>query len=331
MRVCWDLGLRAEFSSNIIRRKLYLFVHFAEYWQKCTQAPSPSTSLNVNNLIEGRRYDFRVFAVNDAGASEPALIDGYVFTPASKGVAPEIVAPLHDQPGTVGGAATFECEVSGVPKPEIAWFRGSKELVDTSKCTLIDKGAKQVLIVSNLHAEDEDEYTCRATNALGSRSTRAQLKLSSEWAQLSLRRKSDTKNVFLAKPRIFVPPRYNLGVSVEKGNFVELKIPYKAYPAASATWTKNDETRVESGAKYTITTDDKCATLRIANAQRDDSGDYRLVLHNNVGSDSGSVAVHVADVPEPPRFPQIENVLDEAAILSWKPPPTLDGEALVTG
>ena len=45
-----------------------------DYWQKCTQAPSPSTSLNVNNLIEGRSYDFRIMAVNDAGDSVPALM-----------------------------------------------------------------------------------------------------------------------------------------------------------------------------------------------------------------------------------------------------------------
>jgi hypothetical protein len=46
----------------------------SDYWQKCIQAPSPSTSLNVGNMIEGRKYDFSITAVNDAGESKPALM-----------------------------------------------------------------------------------------------------------------------------------------------------------------------------------------------------------------------------------------------------------------
>nr|CAD2183946.1 unnamed protein product [Meloidogyne enterolobii] len=122
-----------------------------ELWQKCTQAPSPSTSLNVTNLIDGRSYNFRVVAVNDAGESTPALVENYEFSPDSKGRAPEIIGPLRDQHGTAGGTVSFECEIGGSPKPDIHWFRGSRELVDTPKCTLIDKGTKQVCIVNNLH------------------------------------------------------------------------------------------------------------------------------------------------------------------------------------
>lgn len=44
----------------------------SDIWQKCNQNPSAATSYDVTNLIEGREYEFRVFAVNDAGASEPA-------------------------------------------------------------------------------------------------------------------------------------------------------------------------------------------------------------------------------------------------------------------
>jgi len=52
-------------------------------------------------------------------------------------------------------------------------------------------------------------------------------------------------------------------------------------------------------------------------------------LNNPAGSDSGIVKLIVADRPEPPRFPRVENMLDEAAILSWKPPNS-DGGSLIT-
>ncbi|KAL3088858.1 hypothetical protein niasHS_009150 [Heterodera schachtii] len=282
-----------------------------EYWQKCTQAPSPSTSLSVTNLIDGRKYSFRIIAVNDAGDSEPALIDNYVFKPAAKGQAPEVITALRDQAGTTGGQVTFECEIGGSPKPDIQWYRGSKELVDTPKCTLIDKGNKQVCIVNNLQAEDEDEYTCRATNQFGTRTTRAQLKLST-------------------KPRLFVPPKYFTaqGLEVSAEHSIEFRVPYKAYPVVNATW-QHGEQKIENGGRYAIIVDEKTVSLRISGATRADAGDYRLHVSNNVGSDTAVLKLTVMDKPEPPRFPVVENVLDEAAILSWKPP-ALDGGALVT-
>lgn len=40
---------------------------------------------------------------------------------------------------------TLECKIrGGKPRPEISWFKGTKELVDTSKYTLLNKGESQV-------------------------------------------------------------------------------------------------------------------------------------------------------------------------------------------
>ncbi|ETN71918.1 fibronectin type III domain protein [Necator americanus] len=105
-------------------------------------------------------------------------------------------------------------------------------------------------------------------------------------------------------------------------------MPYKAFPRAESRWTRDGE-KIESGGRYTITTDEKFATLTISGATREDYGNYRVIVENSVGQDSATVSVVVADCPEPPRFPIVENVLDEAVILSWKPP-NLDGGSLVT-
>ncbi|KHJ96255.1 immunoglobulin I-set domain protein [Oesophagostomum dentatum] len=281
----------------------------SETWVRCNQNPSPANIFNIPNLIDGRKYTFRVLALNDAGLSEPALMEPMVFKAALGGTPPEVVRELSDQSGEPGRSATFECEISGTPRPEYTWFKGLKELVDTPRYTILSKGDVQVLMVNHMNSDDIGEYTCRATNKFGTRTTRAQLLLKQ-------------------KPRIFVPPRYHGGYEANKNETIELKMPYKAYPRAESRWMKDDE-KIESGGRYTITTDDKFATLTISNATREDYGNYRVTVENSVGQDSATVQVTVADCPEPPRFPKVENVLDEAVILSWKPP-LLDGGSMVT-
>lgn len=98
-----------------------------------------------------------------------------------------------------------------------------------------------MLIINDLQGDDADEYSCRASNSLGSRSTKAQLSIRS-------------------KPRIFIPPRYHGGYEAQKGEQIEVKIPFKAFPAPHSRWTKNGEPITDSD-KYTITTDDKYATF----------------------------------------------------------------------
>ncbi|WKY05591.1 hypothetical protein Q1695_006081 [Nippostrongylus brasiliensis] len=278
-------------------------------WVRCNQNPSPPNIFNIPNLIDGRKYRFRVFAVNDAGVSDPAEMATMEFKSASGGTPPEIIKPLNEQIGEPGRSVTFECEITGTPRPEYSWFKGMKELVDTSRYTIITKGDVQVLMVNHLNSDDADEYTCRATNKFGTKSTRAQL-------------------VLKQKPRVFLPPRYHGGFEAQKNETIELKIPYKAFPRAESRWTKDGE-KIENGGRYEITTDDKFATLKISGTSREDFGQYRVTVENSAGQDSTALNITVADCPEPPRFPIVENVLDEAVILSWKPP-NLDGGSMVT-
>lgn len=94
-----------------------------------------------------------------------------------------------------------------------------------------------MLTINDLHLDDADEYVCRATNSFGTKSTQANVIVSS-------------------KPRVFIPPRYHGGHEAQRGETIELKVPYKAYPSAKAKWSKNGEPISDSD-KYKITTDDK--------------------------------------------------------------------------
>ena len=44
----------------------------SDNWQRVNTTPVPANTYNVAGLIEDREYEFRVFAVNEAGLSKPS-------------------------------------------------------------------------------------------------------------------------------------------------------------------------------------------------------------------------------------------------------------------
>uniref|UniRef100_A0A0N5A493 non-specific serine/threonine protein kinase n=1 Tax=Parastrongyloides trichosuri TaxID=131310 RepID=A0A0N5A493_PARTI len=274
------------------------------YWVRLNQNPLLVYSMDVTSLIEGRNYDFRVFAVNDAGESIPCSLENYTFIPCNEGGSPIITLGMTDVYASQGAAAMFDIEFESIQPATVQWFKGSKEIVSTTKYNIFDKGHSQTLIVNGVHLDDTDEYSCRVSNKFGFKSSRALLKIK-------------------CKPRVFVPAKYITGLELVKDTDYEIEIPYKASPAGTATWYKDGE-KIESSNKYSMRMDEKSCYIKIYKATRDDFGEYKIVLHNEIGSADGQFNVIVADVPDSPRFPSIENMLDEALVLSWKPP-RLDG------
>jgi hypothetical protein len=101
-----------------------------------------------------------------------------------------------------------------------------------------------------------------------------------------------------------VPPKYFLGLEVESDRTFEFRIPYKAHPQVTSTWTllnsNGEEQQLSDGGKYAIQVDDKTVSLRISGCTRADAGEYRILAHNAVGSDSATVKLTVMDKPEAP-------------------------------
>eukprot|EP00079_Xenopus_tropicalis_P011948 XP_002938404.2 PREDICTED: immunoglobulin superfamily DCC subclass member 3 [Xenopus tropicalis] len=64
-----------------------------------------------------------------------------------------------------GGVARFQCQIRGLPEPEIVWERNG-EMIDTEnlRYTLLPTG---VLQITALRSEDTGTYRCVATNAAG--------------------------------------------------------------------------------------------------------------------------------------------------------------------
>lgn len=150
-------------------------------WTMVNQYICLPTQISVSNLIEDRQYEFRVFAENDAGMSEPSSNSTSVrIKDPNAAVPPEIITPLRNVMALQHRSAHLTCQITGKPKPNISWFKGMRELCNSAKYSMTRDGDTYTLTVHDVYGEDEDEYMCRAQNSAGIRSTKADISIKCE-------------------------------------------------------------------------------------------------------------------------------------------------------
>ncbi|CAH1785273.1 unnamed protein product [Owenia fusiformis] len=282
----------------------------AENWNRVNMNPHPAPIFNVSNLIEDREYEFRVFAVNEAGVSKPSMASRTVkVKDPNAATLPEFRNGMETCMASEGRIAKFEVEVDGQPPPTITWFKGTRELFeDDPKFDISHSGNTYMLVVKDVFGEDADEYVCKATNRAGSRSSRADL-------------------IIKSPPKIKVPPRFQDVATYEKGEEVVLKIPFTGNPKPTVKWIRDGEDL--SGGKYKIEVTDRHAFLTIRKSEKADEGPYRLQLENDLGEDHAIIKIQINDRPDPPRFLVAETIRDDSVFLTWKHPLN-DGGSFIT-
>ncbi|XP_023314705.1 twitchin isoform X11 [Trichogramma pretiosum] len=280
-------------------------------WQRVNPSICLPNQINVSNLVEGRRYEFRVFAQNEAGIGPESKASTSVeIRDPQAAKPPEILKPL---PKTLNCAenhnAHFKCLIIGVPSPTITWFKGAREIVNGSRYSIYSDGDCHNLIVNSVFGEDADEYVCRAVNRAGAKSTKGEL-------------------MIMTPPKLIVPPRFRDTAYFDKGSNVVIKVSFTGFPKPKINWIREGET-IESGEHYDIQTTERHATLVIRGAFRTDSGPYRVSAENDMGQDSKIIEIKICDRPDPPRFPVIDNIGHDSLAISWKPP-VWDGDSSIT-
>ncbi|CAH1969101.1 unnamed protein product [Acanthoscelides obtectus] len=282
----------------------------SQTWQRVNVSLCLPTQINVSNLIEGRQYEFRVFAQNIAGISEPSsnstsveIKDPLAATP------PEIVKPLKNAQCIQNHNAKFECTITGNPKPHITWYKGAREITNGSRYHIYSEGEVHHLVIHDVFGEDADEYVCRAVNKAGVKSTRAEL-------------------LIMTAPKLNIPPRFRDSAYFDKGENVVIKIPFTGFPRPRISWVREGET-IESGGHYHVEVKDRHAILTIRDASKLDSGPYRITAENELGQDTAIIKIQIADRPDPPRFPAADNIGHDSLALSWKAP-VWDGGSNIT-
>ncbi|KAG8335958.1 myosin light chain kinase activity protein [Homalodisca vitripennis] len=282
----------------------------SDTWTRVNLSICITTQINISNLIEGRQYEFRVYAQNEAGLSLPSSASSSVkIKDPLAATPPEIVKPLRGVQTIQNHNAQFQCTITGTPRPTITWYKGAREITPGARHHTFAEGDNYTLIINNVYGVDADEYVCRAVNKGGVKSTKAEL-------------------VIMTAPKLNVPPRFRDTAFFDKGENVIVKIPFTGYPKPKITWYRGEE-KIESGGHYAVEVKERHAILTMRDASKFDTSQYRIVAENDQGVDSAIINIQISDHPDPPKFLTVEDIGHDSLALTWKPP-VWDGGSNIT-
>lgn len=277
-------------------------------WMKCNDYNVMDTDYTVMNLTEGADYEFRVFAINAAGKSEPSSCTMPIkVCEVVGGTKPEWIRSLRDYVVPLNKNICLECEASGKPAPTSRWLRNGREIALTGRFRSESSDGKFKLYISDAQQGDEGDYTCEAVNTLGFVHTTGRLKIGNP-------------------PRIDRIP--NEVYLVEKDN-TKIKIYYSGDQPIEFTLKKDgSEIKDSSHIKYTIF--DDYIAIYIKDIAKSDGGTYHVELKNDSGSVTGNFSALITGLPGPPTGPlEMTEITRHSCTLQWKPP-AYDGGSKVT-
>ncbi|XP_058486974.1 immunoglobulin-like and fibronectin type III domain-containing protein 1 isoform X2 [Solea solea] len=133
------------------------------------------------NILPGREYQFRVYAENDMGSSEPSESTKWLipakkekFTiniPESKTcnlqTTPKFLVPLKLHTAPDGYECYMSCAVQGDPTPHVTWLRNNLSLNTNTNYLISNTCGVCSLLILRVGPKDTGEYKVVAENALG--------------------------------------------------------------------------------------------------------------------------------------------------------------------
>jgi len=270
-------------------------------WVKA--AATTSTHITVNDLEEGKEYEFRVFAENEVGESDPLQTSRSIIAKNQYSVSlppsqPDVTdynersmtlrwrAPIDDG-GMKITAYNIEAKTSGNDEWQI-W-----ECLDTPATTVT---------LQKLVKGQEYSFRVIAINKAG----RSEPSVAS--------RPKMAKETDLLP---YIDAKSLRDVRVEVKDRLKFDVPIFGEPAPEVNWFKGEEL-IEDSKSISLINMEGHTKIVFNSITKDNQGSYSLVIGNRSGEDSAKFSVTVIDKPEAPEGPLQTSIEGNLVTLLWK-------------
>ncbi|XP_064875217.1 titin-like [Oncorhynchus nerka] len=165
----------------------------------------------------------------------------------------------------VGQPVIFECRVVGSSPLEVSWLKDNGSLKNDGEYLMSYDDNTAALKIARGEMKHSGEYTCIATNSVGTASCTAKLELQ------------------IQEPVHFIKKLAD--ISVVKGKHLKLECTYSGTPSIFVTWLK-DGKQLYASYQYTVTTTDTYSMLDVLNSDSfEAAGKYSCEVTNGAGTD----------------------------------------------
>uniref|UniRef100_G3UK67 Titin n=1 Tax=Loxodonta africana TaxID=9785 RepID=G3UK67_LOXAF len=195
---------------------------------------------------------------------------------------PSFSRQLRDVQETVGLPVVFECAIRGSEPISVSWYKDGRPLKDGPNIQISFLDNVATLNIFKTDRSLAGQYSCTATNPIGSASSSARLIL------------TEGKN----------PPFFDIPlapVDALAGESADFECHVTGTQPIKVIWAK-DNREIRSGGNYQISYLENSAHLTILKVDKGDSGQYSCYAVNEVGKDSCSAQLNIKERLIPPSF-----------------------------
>ncbi|KAK3082882.1 hypothetical protein FSP39_007872 [Pinctada imbricata] len=214
---------------------------------------------------------------------------------------PEFRALLRDTAIMEGEPATFDCQVTGHPKPTVHWEKDGKPLNENPRWKFINEDDNYTLLIFEVKPEDAGRYDCVALNTVGKATCTANLNVELPIKQMEI--PEPEKEIPVEAPQVEEHPQ---NVEVDEGEPVTFTCRFRGSPSPVVNWYRNNQLIKPSKYFRMDSTPDGTSSLSLLEAFPEDSGTYRCVARNKAGETSCSALLKVHGLDSEAEQPTME-------------------------
>ncbi|XP_043500905.1 titin homolog [Polistes fuscatus] len=191
---------------------------------------------------------------------------------------------LLDTTTRTDGRLRLQCGLRGTPSPTPTWYRNGRPLTRSNRIKRHFDGKIAKIEISKVKASDAGEYSCVATNVLGSaRNT----------CQVTVLDPNDSSTLDKESPKFLQSlPKESI---VMEGNSFELRTRLTGTPPFSIHWLKDKREIPDGDCHHYVLYNDGGIALRLSDVHPEDAGEYACIVRNEFGEISCSGLLAVQD------------------------------------